>query len=174
MFQKGQTSPLKGKAMSEETKEKLRLAHTGMKKGGHPRSEFKKGMTPWNKGKKMSLETKEKVRQANLGKKQSLETRQKRASKLKGELNHNYIDGRTKLGSRHTQDLDLKLWRTAVFTRDDYTCQGCGVRGGYLEAHHIKSWKNYPELRYAIDNGQTLCKPCHKLTDNYAGRKSNN
>ena len=58
-------------------------------------------------------------------------------------------------------------WRIKVFERDDYTCQGCGIRGGRLQAHHIKSYKEYPELRLDIDNGQTFCIDCHKKTDSY-------
>lgn len=39
-------------------------------------------------------------------------------------------------------------------------CKSC-CRKGKLEAHHIKSWKNYPKLRYRISNGKTLCYKCH-------------
>lgn len=68
--------------------------------------------------------------------------------------------------------IEYKNWRTAVFKRDNYTCQaeGCGVRGGYNEAHHIKSWADYPEVRYDIANGITLCKKCHDITK---GRNKN-
>ena len=60
-----------------------------------------------------------------------------------------------------------KLWRTAVFERDDYTCQSCGQHGGYLNADHIKPFALYPELRLDLDNGRTLCVDCHKATDTY-------
>jgi 5-methylcytosine-specific restriction endonuclease McrA len=64
--------------------------------------------------------------------------------------------------------IEYVLWRTAVFTRDDFTCQKCGkAEGNYIEAHHIKPWSLYPELRYAIDNGETLCKSCHKQTETW-------
>lgn len=55
-------------------------------------------------------------------------------------------------------------WRVAVFKRDNYTCQKCKVRGGYLEAHHIKPFAHFPELRFDLNNGITLCRKCHTKT----------
>lgn len=55
-------------------------------------------------------------------------------------------------------------WRKAVFERDNYTCQLCGIRGSYIEADHIKPFAFFPELRYSLDNGRTLCKFCHNTT----------
>lgn len=72
------------------------------------------------------------------------------------------------LGIRSSYQMDT--WRRAVFARDDYTCRHCGVRGGRLHAHHVLAFSRYPEKRFDVDNGLTLCAPCHKLTDNYAGR----
>ena len=46
----------------------------------------------------------------------------------------------------------------------------CGLSGGVIQADHIKPYSLYPELRLEIDNGRTLCKPCHIKTDTY-GRK---
>lgn len=60
----------------------------------------------------------------------------------------------------------------AVFQRDNFTCQGCKQRGGRLHAHHILAFSQFPEHRFDVSNGLTLCKECHKKTDNYAGRIS--
>jgi 5-methylcytosine-specific restriction endonuclease McrA len=56
-----------------------------------------------------------------------------------------------------------KKWRTEVFERDKYTCKCCGDdKGGNLEAHHKNAWDKFPEQRFDIDNGVTLCMNCHK------------
>ena len=56
-----------------------------------------------------------------------------------------------------------QAWRLAVFRRDGFVCQDCGKVGGYLEADHVKPWVLYPELRFSVANGRTLCKKCHEI-----------
>lgn len=70
-------------------------------------------------------------------------------------------------------DTDYKNWRKAVFERDNYTCQFCGIRGGTIHADHIKRWKDYPNLRYEVSNGRTLCVQCHRKTPTYGNRRAN-
>ena len=64
--------------------------------------------------------------------------------------------------SRSRNTSEYIAWRTSVFERDNYTCQSCNESGGKLEAHHIRPWALYPEFRYEVSNGVTLCAKCHK------------
>ena len=57
---------------------------------------------------------------------------------------------------------EYKKWRESIFERDNYTCRQCGKHGGKLNAHHIMPFALFPQLRFAIDNGISLCEDCHK------------
>ena len=56
---------------------------------------------------------------------------------------------------------EYQQWIRAVFKRDNYTCQFCGETRKYLNAHHLKPFKDYPHLGLTISNGLTLCRGCH-------------
>lgn len=56
---------------------------------------------------------------------------------------------------------EYKLWRKAVFARDNYTCIWCGRKDKTIQADHIQEFAKRPDLRFAIDNGRTLCELCH-------------
>ena len=107
------------------------------------------------RNKKLSIKRRKKARFNNLGKK-----------------SHFWKGGITKKGIKLRNSLMYKLWRKAVFQRDNFTCQKCGKKNTRLNPHHIKSWAEYPKLRFEITNGQTLCEECHKLTDNYSFKSS--
>lgn len=57
---------------------------------------------------------------------------------------------------------EYKEWRLSVFERDNFTCADCDIKGGGLNAHHIKKFKDFPKDRYKINNGTTLCIKCHR------------
>lgn len=51
--------------------------------------------------------------------------------------------------------------RPLVMERDNHTCAMCLSTGVPLQVDHIKSWAEFPELRFDIDNCRTLCISCH-------------
>ena len=97
-----------------------------------------KGKKAWNKGLKMP--------------------------EISGENSPNWKGGITSQQRKERNNFN-SLIRPKIFERDDYTCQMCGKRGVFLHVDHIKSWSDYPELRFKKDNCRTLCQSCHyKIT----------
>lgn len=178
----------KNKPLSEETKIKIGNANRGKKYS----EEIRKNMSERMKGRKTSEETRKKMSLshkgkmpknieefqrkgaiANIGRKPTEETRRKMSEAKKGEKAYQWKGGKSSIDRILRRSLEYKLWREAVFSRDNFTCIWCGDnRGGNLEADHIKPFCNYPELRFAIDNGRTLCKDCHKKTETWGNNKN--
>lgn len=154
-----------GHIVSEETRKKISQSRKGIQfTEEHIKnlSESHKGNITWNKGKKGLYKASEKTR--------------KKQSKIrkKNKKNHpNWKGGISPINNIIRKGIDYRLWREAVFARDNFTCQKCGTIGGKLAAHHIKNFAQYPELRFAIDNGITFCKECHMEFHNKYGRKNN-
>ena len=155
---------------SADTLRKLSLRMTGntfgkgMKKPGVSKA-LKGRVVPW------SEERKNKHSLALKGVPRSLEVREKISKGVFKRVvegrHHNYKGGITPENRAARRSLDYRIWREAVFKRDNFTCQECGVRGGSLHSHHIKPFAYFPELRFAIDNGLTICVSCHEKTENY-------
>lgn len=97
----------------------------------------------------------------------SSDTRRKIADSKRGDKSHFWRGGVTEKNHLLRTTLEYRLWRESVFERDNWTCLWCKVRGGKLNADHIKPFALYPELRLAIDNGRTLCLECHKTTETF-------
>ncbi len=135
-----------------------------------------KGRPSTFKGKKHSKEAKLKIgvasrgRRAMLGKRHSLKSRLKmsltkraKGTAVSGKDHHAFKDGKYSQREGIRKSRQYIRWRYDVFSRDEFTCQRCGDdTGGNLNAHHKKPFAKYPKLRFAIDNGITLCVDCHR------------
>lgn len=91
------------------------------------------------------------------------EAASKRLRGKTGKLSHSYkleiSEEERKVSRRHWE---YNEWRRLVHKSCDYTCQICGRVGGFFEAHHLNSWKLFPKQRFNVENGVSLCQPCHK------------
>lgn len=150
-FQKGKPGWNKGKLLSETHRTRIGLANTGKKRV--ITSSWRENMSKARKGKKFSAE-----HRFNLSK------------ALRGSRSSGWRGGVYPEHKRIRHSLEYRLWRDSVYKRDNFTCRFCGEKGGRIVADHIKPFAYYPELRFSIDNGRTLCEPCHKTTDTYASR----
>lgn len=162
----------KGHFVSEETKKKMSEACKGKTPYKmtndikNKMSKAKKGKYNGDKnpffGKNHTEENKEKNRQAHIG-------------LIAGEKHWNWKGGITPENKRIRNSVQFRLWREAVFARDNWACQRCkDIKGGNLNPHHIKNFAQFPELRFAIDNGITFCEKCHKEFHKKYSRKNNN
>lgn len=81
---------------------------------------------------------------------------------LTGERNGLWVADRTKLkkyeGSEEKRSPAYKAWRKSVCDRDKWPCRIADNNcDGRLEVHHILPWSKFPELRYEVNNGISLC-----------------
>ena len=165
-----------GKHHTKEAKEKIRQANLGSKNslGFKHTEEWKRKHIERMRGNKYGLGN-----HVLLGFKHSMETRIKKSMR-RGNQIYNY-KGTTPLYEQIRKNFKYRQWRDDVFMRDNFTCQECGLHSGcgkaiYLHAHHIiffsdiveryeiltfKEAMNCEEL-WNMNNGQTLCKDCHK------------
>lgn len=113
--------------------------------------------TPWL-GKKLSEETKKKMSLSRIGRKMSPECLAKRS----GPNHWQWKGGITDKNAKIRASAEYIAWRNAVYERDYWTCQDCKTKPKRIVAHHINPFNDYPELRFEVSNGITLCRRCHK------------
>lgn len=170
-FQKGNIPHLKGKHHTLESRKKM--------------SESLMGRSVWNKGKKeIRPEVLAKLSSSHIGQIPWIKgkkgfipwNKNKTNPSFAGKNNPKWKGGITPINQKIRKSIEYKLWRKSVFERDNYVCIfGGKEHGKKIQADHIKPFALYPELRFAIDNGRTLCEDCHKKTDtwgnNYRDKK---
>lgn len=151
----------KGFKQTNKTKEKIK--------------EARKRQRPPFLGKNHTEKTKIKIKKAVLKQWQNPEFLKKgiKPPHYFGEKSSNWKGGITPENRKLRASLEYKLWRKAIFERDNFTCQKYGTRGGELVAHHINNFSDFSELRFAIDNGITLSKKVHIEFHQKYGRKNN-
>lgn len=145
-----------GKILSEETKQKISLANKGNSCGpvGPLSKEHREKISLANKGRTSPM----------FGKKHTEESKRKMSIAQIGEKLYNWKDGIFYRKSHEHKHLcsKYKSWMFAIKKRDHWKCKIADKKcSGRLEAHHILSWKDYPELRYEVNNGITLCLAHH-------------
>ncbi len=170
-FKRGHSPWNKGKPWSEEMKK--RISQTNKERGIEPKVKFVgfgENSPRWKGGNSKYLDCGKLLSSRDV----------KRCSLCfhlthKGEKAYNWKGGVRTEHQIIRDSIEGRLWRTSVFRRDNWTCIWCGARGRVgrsvrLNAHHVKPFSDYPELRFAIDNGRTLCEDCHKTTETYGNR----
>jgi len=169
-----------GTKLSDETKQKMSIAH---------------------KGRKLSEETKRKIGKANSINHKGVKLSKERIAKIignitpyiqqKGEKHRFWKGGITSLVDRIRHSTENKKWIKDIFKRDNFTCQICNKRGNQLNAHHkiqfsilmnnfLKEYSQFSPMEdketllrlsfsykpfWDIDNGKTLCADCHKIIE---------
>lgn len=165
----------KGSHHSKEAIEKNKKAHTGIV----PSEVTREKLRQIGFKRKQTEVTKEKCRISKLGNhyklgyKCSEDTRRRMAEIRRGPKSHLWKGGIYSKNEAARRNIEVRLWREAVFARDNWVCQKCEVKGGTLNAHHVKNFSQYPDLRISIGNGITFCKECHKEFHKIYTKKNN-
>jgi len=90
-----------------------------------------------------------------------------------GKNNPNWKGGITPKQAKIRQSSEYIIWRNEVYRRDYWICMLCGNKCKKdIIAHHLKSFSDFPELRFSVDNGITLCRSCHKKVHKDIGRNT--
>ena len=131
----------------------------------------------WNKGRtdlpKHSEATKQKMKLTHKGKlyhpmteairKKISKTKKESSTTIRGEKHHNWKGGVVDINHKLRGSLEYISWRNEVYKRDKWSCRICKKRCKEKDivAHHLKLFSEFPELRFSVNNGITLCRSCH-------------
>ena len=140
-----------------------------LKLSNHMKNRWRENPKQFNLTRSDEYKLKASIRMSKLGKWKG-ENNPRVKNPLRGSSNPNWQGGITPENFKIRNSTEMKEWKIAVFKRDSHTCQRCGNKN-YNEAHHIKCFSKYPEYRFDVSNGITLCKFCHN--SNFKGSLHN-
>jgi hypothetical protein len=82
---------------------------------------------------------------------------------ISGGRHYNWKGGITRGNQTLRKSRTARQWRKIVLLRDKSTCLMCGFTATrYMRAHHVLPWAKYPQYRFLVGNGMTLCFWCHE------------
>jgi|ERR1700734_441147 len=182
--QMGADNQFYGKHHTPESIEKIRKAKIGTKASEETKTKMSEthkriGTGKSSRGRKHSVKTIRKMELSRKGRPNP--STSQRLKGMSGEKNYNWKGGITTIAAQIRASEKYKEWRTHVFTRDNFTCQICGIRGQNLNADHIEAFSillrkhgitNVQTALICTDlwdiaNGRTLCLECHKKTPTF-------
>lgn len=133
----------------------------------HHTKETKNKISRSLKGRKLSEEHKRKLSESTKLSFLKYPNLRKRLSEIwKGERCNFWKGGISPINQKIRQSLEYKIWRKEVYKKDKWQCRLCGYKGNKIVAHHLELFSDFPELRFSVDNGITLCRHCHAIIHN--------
>ncbi len=165
----GENNHFYGKKHSDESKEKM---SAGQKEWD--RTEWNK--VRWTEARKLEYKENNPMKNEEYRLKHAKVMRETRS----GENCYWWMGGKTETKSLLRECFEYKEWHRQILKRDNFTCLHCGSKKE-LEVDHIKPFSliilennintfedglNCEKL-WDIENGRTLCFPCHAKTDTY-------
>lgn len=189
----GELNPMFGRGHTPETKEDIRQKYLKRVEDPVMREKMRLATShpcPPEIRARLSAAAKKRVGALNhfFGKQHTAETKAKIATanhgRFRGENGSNWQGGKTAFTVLLRNTELMVAWRIQIFERDKYTCVTCKKVGGPLHADHITPLstllRNHGVTTLAaayacadlweLDNGRTLCVPCHRRTPTFAGR----
>lgn len=161
----------KGKVFTDEHRANLSKAHIGKmpsnietfkmsRKGYKMTEEEKVKHSECLRGRKMNYQSEETKARALNNLRTGVPWNKGKGEYMTGSKNPNWITDRNKLKEKYNRQIGSlhKEWVNACKKRDGKKCKLASKECiGKLEVHHIYRFSEYPELRYELSNGITLC-----------------
>ena len=136
-------SPLRGRKMSEEGKQKIRDAWARRKAAGIPSPRI---------GMRHSEATRKRISEIL------------KINGVRGSRHYSWKGGITPERRKGRKIPGYKTWRAAVRENAGGHCEACHCDRGFKRmcAHHLVSYALHPELATDVSNGAWICDDCHR------------